>query len=57
LKNSGATVIVIAHRLSTVREADTVVYISEGQIVSIGSFEEIRTNVPDFDIQAKLMGL
>jgi ABC-type multidrug transport system fused ATPase/permease subunit len=57
LKNSGATVVVIAHRLSTVREADTVVYMSEGQIVSVGSFEEIRTNVPDFDIQAKLMGL
>jgi ATP-binding cassette, subfamily B, bacterial PglK len=57
LKNFGATVVVIAHRLSTVREADTVVYMSEGQIVSVGSFEEIRINVPDFDIQAKLMGL
>jgi ATP-binding cassette subfamily C protein len=57
LKKSGATVVVIAHRLSTVREADTVIYMAEGQIVSIGSFDEIRTNVPDFDIQAKLMGL
>lgn len=51
------TVILIAHRLSTVREADQVVYLEEGKIIATGSFEEVRTAVPNFDRQASLMGL
>jgi ABC-type multidrug transport system fused ATPase/permease subunit len=51
------TVIMIAHRLSTVRNADSVIYMDKGQIKSIGTFEEVRAAVPDFDRQAKLMGL
>ena len=51
------TVITVAHRLSTVRTADLVVYVQSGTIVSTGSFDEIRINVPNFDTQAKLMGL
>ena len=51
------TVITIAHRLSTVRQADVLVYVSEGKIVATGSFDEVRASVPDFDHQAKLMGL
>ena len=51
------TVITIAHRLSTVRNADLVVYLDHGKIKATGSFEEVRTQVPDFDRQAKLMGL
>lgn len=51
------TVVMIAHRLSTVRNADTVVYLSEGKIVATGTFEEVRGVVPDFNRQANLMGL
>jgi len=51
------TVVMIAHRLSTVRNADIVVYLSEGKIMATGTFEEVRNVVPDFDRQAKLMGL
>ena len=51
------TVITIAHRLSTVRNADKVVYMAEGKMVAVGTFEEVRILVPDFDKQAKLMGL
>jgi ABC-type multidrug transport system fused ATPase/permease subunit len=51
------TVIMIAHRLSTVRNADLVVYLEKGKVVSSGNFESVRANVPDFDSQAKLMGL
>jgi ABC-type multidrug transport system fused ATPase/permease subunit len=51
------TVIMIAHRLSTVRNADSVIYMDKGKVVSVGTFEEVRTSVPDFDRQAKLMGL
>lgn len=51
------TVISIAHRLSTVRNADLVVYLENGKILSQGKFEEVRAQVPQFDKQAKLMGL
>lgn len=51
------TVILVAHRLSTVRNADQVVYMDKGKIVATGSFEEVRIAVPDFDRQAQLMGL
>ena len=51
------TVLMIAHRLSTVRHADVVVYMEEGRIVATGTFDEIRGSVADFDRQAKLMGL
>jgi len=51
------TVILIAHRLSTVREADQVVYLEEGKILATGNFEEVRAAVPNFDRQASLMGL
>jgi ABC-type multidrug transport system fused ATPase/permease subunit len=51
------TVILIAHRLSTVREADRVIYLDQGELIAQGTFEEVRKNVPDFDNQAKLMGL
>jgi ABC-type multidrug transport system fused ATPase/permease subunit len=51
------TVILIAHRLSTVREADQVIYLENGKIISVGTFEEVRSAVPNFDRQASLMGL
>ena len=51
------TVVIIAHRLSTVRNADKVVYLSNGKVLATGTFEEVRKAVPDFDHQAKIMGL
>jgi ABC-type multidrug transport system fused ATPase/permease subunit len=51
------TVLMIAHRLSTVRNADLVVYMEAGKIIATGSFDSVRAQVPDFDNQAKLMGL
>jgi ABC-type multidrug transport system fused ATPase/permease subunit len=56
LKGS-VTVVLIAHRLSTVRHADLVVYLEDGKILAQGSFEEVRSRVPGFDRQAQLMGL
>lgn len=52
-----ATMITIAHRLSTVRNADLVIYIEEGQIKASGSFQAVRDQIPNFDQQANLMGL
>jgi hypothetical protein len=40
-----------------VRNADVVYYLADGKLVASGTFEEVRANVPNFDDQAKLMGL
>ena len=52
-----STLILIAHRLSTVRTADLIVYMEKGKIIATGDFEYIKANVPNFARQAALMGL
>jgi len=50
------TIIVIAHRLSTVLNADKIFFIKEGQILGSGKFDALRRALPDFDRQAELAG-
>jgi ABC-type multidrug transport system fused ATPase/permease subunit len=56
LKGS-TTVLIIAHRLSSVKSADKVIYMEKGKISASGTFDEVRKIAPDFDKQANLMGL
>jgi ABC-type multidrug transport system fused ATPase/permease subunit len=51
------TTITIAHRLATVRRADQLLYLRDGRIVAHGDFLAVRSEVPDFDRQAALLGL
>lgn len=51
------TTVIIAHRLSTVRDVDQLVYLDSGRVISAGSFEEVRAQVPALRRQADLMGL
>jgi ABC-type multidrug transport system fused ATPase/permease subunit len=51
------TLIVIAHRLATIRKFDRIIYIDNGKALADGTFSEVRSQVPEFDAQAKLMGL
>jgi ABC-type bacteriocin/lantibiotic exporter with double-glycine peptidase domain len=51
------TLIVIAHRLATVRHCDQVIHLSWGRVTGRGTFEEVRTQVPEFNRQAELLGL
>lgn len=53
----GLTKIVVAHRLSTVRDAEHVLFFSEGRLVAGGSFEDVSSAVPDFARQVELSGL
>lgn len=46
------TLIVIAHRLATIRDADQVLYLDHGHVKAVGPFEQVRAAVPDFDRQA-----
>jgi ATP-binding cassette subfamily C protein len=56
-KSPNVTLVVIAHRLSTVRNADLVVFMDKGKIIAKGTFDEVRRKVPKFDKQAKLVNL
>lgn len=51
------TVLLIAHRLSSIRECDQIFYLEDGEIKAKGNFNEIRRLIPDFNKQAELMGL
>lgn len=51
------TVVVVAHRLATVRYFDKVAFLDKGELVYQGSFEQVRENVPAFDEQARILGL
>ncbi|MFW0179568.1 ABC transporter ATP-binding protein [Rothia sp. P7208] len=48
------TVIIVAHRLSTIRKVDQVVFLSDGVIQDIGTFEEVQLSNSEF---AKLVEL
>ena len=53
----GMTIIVVAHRLSTVQKADKLIYLETGKTPLIGDFNYIRESSPNFAIQAKILGL
>lgn len=42
------TIIIVAHRLSTIRNADSIVFLKSGRIEAQGTFTEVRTLSPDF---------
>jgi ATP-binding cassette, subfamily B, bacterial PglK len=51
------TIVIIAHRLSSIIHADKLVYVDKGRIISEGTFHSVRKEVKEFDKQAKAMGL
>lgn len=58
LELSGSrTLVVVAHRLSTIKRADTIFFMRDGRVVDHGTFAELVSRVPDFARQAELSGL
>lgn len=51
------TVILVAHRLSTVRHVDEIFFLDRGRLRARGSFDELVRTVPDFAAQAALAGM
>lgn len=51
------TIIAIAHRLSTLKSCDRLIYLKNGQIVDTGTFEELSKKHPDFEKLIKLSSL
>lgn len=48
------TIIAIAHRLSTLKSCDRIVYLKSGRVIDTGSFEELSQKYPDFERLIKL---
>ena len=55
--NKNKTIIAIAHRLSTLKACNKLIYLKDGEIVDIGSFEELSSRHEDFSELVKLSSL
>lgn len=51
------TVIAVAHRLSTIRDSDQILFMEDGTVASNGTFDEVVAANPAFAAQARLAGL
>ena len=51
------TMLVIAHRLSTVRHCDRIVFVKDGRVEAAGTFEEVRTRSEEFRELAALSAI
>ena len=52
-----AIVIAIAHRLSSIKDFPRIIYIGNGRVLADGTFDQVRTKVPDFENQIQLMNI
>ncbi len=52
--SSNCSVLIIAHRLSTVKDVDFVIYFEEGCILGVDTFAELRKRLPQFESQIQL---
>ena len=44
----GKTTMLIAHRVSTVEQMDKIIFVNEGEILAVGSYEELCQSCPEF---------
>jgi len=54
LLRGNMTVIIVAHRLSTIKDADQVIYLGSGKVLGIGTFTELESTLPEFKEQVRL---
>lgn len=51
------TIVAIAHRLSTLKSCDRLIYLKDGQIIDIGTFDELSNKHADFKKLIKLSNI
>ena len=51
------TTVIIAHRISTVQDADTVIVLNRGKVEGSGTFQEVRRKVPMIENYVRLMSV
>ncbi len=54
---SSLTIIVIAHRLASIKEADQIFLMDKGRIIASGGFEQLRESSKEFQEQVSYMNL
>lgn len=55
--SGSVTIVLVAHRLSTVKHADQIFFMTGGRVAAQGTFSELVAAVPEFAVQAGLAGL
>lgn len=43
-----ATIVIVAHRLSTIKRADLIYFLKDGEIIGSGNFEELKNSLTEF---------
>lgn len=56
-EREGKTTILIAHRISTVERMDKIIYLEDGQVVAVGSHEELCERCEDYRRMVELQRL
>lgn len=51
------TILIVAHRLSTIKDADRIVYMKDGEIVHTDTFRGLVEHVPSFKRMVELQGI
>jgi ABC-type multidrug transport system fused ATPase/permease subunit len=51
------TLVVVAHRLSTIRHCDRVAYLENGRVLALGTFDQVANEVPQFARAVEIAGL
>jgi ABC-type multidrug transport system fused ATPase/permease subunit len=51
------TTVTIAHRLATIRHADVLLYLEAGRVTATGTFDEVRAQSEQFNLQAAHLAL
>ena len=53
----GKTTILIAHRISTIKELDKIVFVEDGRVTAVGSHDELVMNCPEYAKMVELQRL
>ena len=53
----GKTTILIAHRVSTVEKMDKIIFVDDGEIIAVGSHEELLASSPEYRTTVELQKL
>lgn len=48
------TVLIVAHRISTIQDVDCIIYVENGTVIGTGSFDDLRHRIPRFARQIEL---
>lgn len=56
-EHAGNTIFVIAHKYSTIRSVDKILYLQDGKLISFGDWDHVVAEVPRFALQARIQGI